>query len=84
MKNQCQHLTEIQRNELLKLLKKSKKLFDETLGNWKIYPVDFKLKEDMKPIFSRSYTVPKLNEEMLKKEVECLVLLGFLEGANDP
>ena len=31
-------------------------------------PVDFELKSDTKPIFSRSYPVPKLHEEILKKE----------------
>ena len=43
MKNQCQHLTEVQRNELIRLLQK-KKLFHETLDNWKTDPLDFKLK----------------------------------------
>ena len=32
MKNQCQHSTETQRNELLTLLQKIKELFDGTLG----------------------------------------------------
>ena len=31
MKNQCQHLTMTQRNELLKLLQKFEELFDGTL-----------------------------------------------------
>ena len=44
MKNQCQHLTEIQHNELLSLLQKFEELFDVTLRTWKTYPVDFELK----------------------------------------
>ena len=31
----------------------------------------------------QTYPVPKLHEEMFKKEVGCLVLLGVLEVEND-
>ena len=41
MENQCQHLTETQRDELLKLSQKTKELFDGTLGTWKTDPLDF-------------------------------------------
>ena len=51
MENQCQHLTTTQRNELLKLLQKFEKFFDGTLGTWEKYPLEFELKEDVKPIF---------------------------------
>ena len=37
----------------------------------------------MKPICSWPYPVSKVNEDILKKEVGCLVLLGVLEVAND-
>ena len=83
MENQCQHLTMTQHNELLKWIQKLEELFNETLGTRKTDQVDFKLKEYSKPILLRSYPVPKLHEEIFKKEVECLVLLGFLEVAND-
>ena len=62
MKNQCQHLTETQRNELLKLLQIFEELFDVTLVTWKTDPVYFKLKDDAKPIWSRPYTVPTVHE----------------------
>ena len=39
MKNQCQNLTETQRNELIKLLQKIEELFNKTLGTWKTDPV---------------------------------------------
>ena len=39
--NQCQNLTEIQCNELLKLLQKFEYFLDGTFGTWKIYPVYF-------------------------------------------
>ena len=44
MKNLCRHLKEIQCNELIKSLQKTKDFFDGTLGTWKKDPVEFKLK----------------------------------------
>ena len=82
MENLCQNLTMTQRNELIKLLKKIEDFFDGTLGTWKTHPLDFELKEDAKPIRLQPYTVPKLNKETFKKEVERLVLLGVLEVSN--
>ena len=52
MKTECQNLTATQRNELLKLLQKIEEFFDGTHGTWKTDPVDFKLKDDPKPICS--------------------------------
>ena len=83
MENKCQHSTMTQRNDLLKLLQKFEEFFDGTLGTWKIYPVYFELKEDEKTICLRPYPVPKVYEEILKNEVECLVRLGVLEVKND-
>ena len=64
MKNQFQYLTEMQCNELLKLLQKFKDFFDGKLGTWKTDTVDFKIKEDTKPICSRPYPVPNEKKEM--------------------
>ena len=38
----------------------------------------------MKPIFLQKYPVLNVHEEMFKKEVKRLVLIGFLEIANNP
>ena len=62
METQFQYLTMTQRNEFIKLLQILEELFDRTLGTWKTDPVDFELKEDFKPISSRPYPVPKVNE----------------------
>ena len=48
-----------------------------------IYPLDFKLKHNMKLIRSRPYSLPKVNEEVFKKEVGRLVILGAIERSND-
>ena len=58
-------------------------MFDGTIVTRKTDPVDFKLKEDVKPILSRPYPVSKLHDEIPKKEVERLVLMEVLEAAND-
>ena len=41
METQCQHLSMTQLNNLLELLQKIEKLFDETLGARKTDPVEF-------------------------------------------
>ena len=83
MKNQCQHLTETRRNELMKLLQNFEECFDGTLGTCK-HPVEFELKEDAKAICSRPYPVLNVYEIMFKKKFKCLVLLGVLTVVNDP
>ena len=59
--NQCQNLTEIQCNELLKLLQKSEELSDVTLCTWKIDLADFELKMGVEPICSIPHPVPKVH-----------------------
>ena len=62
METQCQYLTMTQRNEFIKLLQIFGELFNGTLGTWKTDPVDLELKENVKPICSQLYPVPKVNE----------------------
>jgi hypothetical protein len=45
----CSHLKASDREKLLSVLLRSKLLFDGTLGDWKLPPVSFELKENMKP-----------------------------------
>ena len=58
-------------------------MLNGTLGTCKTDTVYFELKEESKPICSLPYPLPKVQEEMLKNEVGRLVLLVFLEVAND-
>ena len=83
MENQCHHLKELQRNKLTKLLQKFEELSNRKLDTWKTDPVYFELKQDGNLICSRPYPVPMVNKEMFKNKVEPLVLLGFLERANN-
>ena len=55
----------------------------EHLAPRKIDPKYFKLKENDMKTCSLPYTVPKVQKEMFKQEVEHLVVLGDLERAND-
>ena len=75
MQTHCQNLTMTQRNYLFILLHKFEQFFDGKFVAWKTDPVGFELKYDAKPIWSQPYPVPKVHEEIFKKEVETLVLL---------
>ena len=61
MKNQCQHMTETQCNELLKLLQKMKSCSMENLAPRRTDKIDFKLNEGAMSICSRTYPVPKIH-----------------------
>ncbi len=52
----CSHLTAFDREKLLSVLLKSKLLFDGTLGDWKLPPVSFELKEGMNPYHGTAQT----------------------------
>ena len=54
-------------------------MFDGTLSTWKTYLVDFKLKDNIKEICSKTCPVPKVHKKKFKKEVEDLVLLIVFE-----
>jgi hypothetical protein len=79
VKNNCAHLSMPHCNLLLVLLLKFKELFDGTLGDWKLLPVSFELKECAKPYHGRPYPIPKIHKATLMKEINCLVLIGVLK-----
>jgi hypothetical protein len=68
-----------QQKKLLQLLMKHELLFDGTLGDWKTKPVSFQLKEGVSPDQGRAFTLPKIHNDTLIKEVERLCKLGVLE-----
>jgi hypothetical protein len=67
------------RNLLLALLLKSKELFDGMLGDWKLLPFSFELKEGARPYYGRPYPIPKIHKATLMKEIEHLVAIGVLK-----
>jgi hypothetical protein len=78
-KNNCGHLSTSHRNSLLVLLLKFEELFDGMLGDWKLPPVSFELKE-AKPYHGRPYPIPKIHKATLIKEIDRLILIGVLKG----
>jgi hypothetical protein len=78
VRDNCKHSAD-QQKKLLQLLKKYKSLFDGTLGDWKIKPVSFQLKEGVSPYHGQAFPVPKVYEETIIKEVERMCKLGVLE-----
>ena len=67
MKNKCQHLTGTQCNESFKFLQNFEVFFFGTLGTWKTDQVDFKLKNDVKPMCSKPYPVLKVHAIFFKR-----------------
>jgi hypothetical protein len=79
VKNDCPHLSMPHRNSLLTLLLKFEKFFDSMLGDWKLLPVSFALKEGAKPYHGRPYPIPKIHKATLIKEIDRLVAIGVLK-----
>ena len=53
------------------------------LGTWNITTSDLELNDHTNPLCLRPYPIPRVHEEMLKKEVKIIASLGVLEEAND-
>ncbi len=79
IRENCSHLTASNREKLLSVLLKFEPLFDGTLGDWKLPPVSFELKEGMKPYHGRPYPIPHKHKAVLMKEIKWLCDIGVLE-----
>jgi hypothetical protein len=79
IRENCSHLTASEREKLLSVLLKFEPLFDGTLGDWKLPPVSFKLKEGMQPYHGRPYPIPHKHKAVLMKEIKWLCNIGVLE-----
>ncbi len=79
IRENCSHLTASNREKLLSVLLKFESLFDGTLGDWKLPPVSFELKEGMKPYHGRPYPTLHKHKAVLMKEIKWLCNIGMLE-----
>jgi hypothetical protein len=79
IRENCSHLTASDRERLLSLLLKLELLFDGILGDWKLPPVSFELKEGMKPYHGRPYPIPHKHKAILMKDIKPLCNIGVLE-----
>ena len=59
-----------ERTMLLSLLEYFGEVFDGTLVNWSTEPVNLELNPNSKPFNIRYYPVPRINKEILRKELK--------------
>jgi hypothetical protein len=79
VRDNCSHLTPLQREKLLSLLLDFESLFDGTLGDWNRPPVSIELKEGAKPYHGRPYPIPQIHKATLMKEINRLVDMGVMK-----
>ena len=65
VKDNCHHLTPLQREKLLSLLLEYESLFDGTLGDWNRPPISIELKEGATPYHGRPYPIPQVHKATL-------------------
>jgi hypothetical protein len=72
-------LSKNQQEKLLQLLRKYELVFDGTLGDWKTQAGLISIKGGCNTYHGRAFPVPKIDKNVLIKEVENLCKLGVLE-----
>jgi hypothetical protein len=81
---ECTHLEQVERRQLLHLLQKYEDLFDGSLGTWKTDPIQLELKDpNVKPYYAKPYPVPHSQEKRLKNEIRRLCNFGALRKINN-
>jgi len=70
LQDSCTHLISTKKGKLLNLLKKFEHLFDGTLGHWRTKPVSFQLKDGVIPYHGRAFPIPKVQKDVLVKEIQ--------------
>ena len=55
------YLSPLEKEQLLRLLKKFEPLFDGMLGKWKSKPYDIELREGITPYHARPYPLPRVH-----------------------
>jgi hypothetical protein len=79
IRENCSHLTASNREKLLSVLLKFELLVDDTLGDWKLPPVSFELKEGLKPYHGRPYPILHKHKAVLMREIRRLCVIRVLE-----
>ena len=73
MNKKFQDLSKYQQNDLLRLIQKTKYLFDKT------DPIDFELKEDAKPVFSKQYPIQMYRMKFVEISIPSYFIGGYIE-----
>jgi hypothetical protein len=76
IRDYCSHIKASNREKLLSVLLKLKLLLNDTLGDWKLPPVSFELKEGLKPYHGRPCPIPHKCKAILMKEIKLLWDVG--------
>ena len=76
VRENCSHLQASNREKVLSVLLKFELIFNGTIGDWKLPPLSFKLKEGMKPDHCRPYSIPHKHKDILMKEIKRLCNIG--------
>jgi hypothetical protein len=79
IRENCSHLIASNREKVLSVLLKLELLLNGTLGDWKLPPVSFELKEGMKLYHGRLYPIPHKHKAILMKEIKPMCNIGVLE-----
>ena len=77
------HLTQIQQNNLLDVLRKHASMFDGSLGVYPHKKFHIEIEPGAKPVYARPYPVPRIHLSTFKKELDHLVELGVLVPQNE-
>ena len=72
------HLEYEERTQLLRLLKDFEDLFDGTIGDWDIEPVNLELNPNYKMFNCKYYLVPIINKDTFCKYLYLLMKIGVL------
>ena len=75
---QQNHLTEAQKQSLLRVLQQRQKLFSGKLGRYPHKKMDLELVPNAKPIHLKPYPVAKAHEDLFKQELQRLCNIGVL------
>ena len=83
MKEQCQNLIQEERKIILFIRRIFEDLFDGTLVTWNNKPLYLELKYDEKPVWSCTYPVPRVHEDMFRNQVNIIVSIRLLKHENE-
>ena len=78
----CPNISSKEKQDLHSILSKFEPMFDGQLGAWNMEPISIKLREGVKPIHARPYTIPKIYELTIKNEIDQFVKRGILRRVN--
>ena len=76
---QCPHLTQEQRDDLVKLFSKFETLFDGNLRMFTDEQIHLEVDPMVSPTRSRAYAIPHRQCDLFKKELDHLVAIGVLK-----